>query len=141
MILSIFGSLYKNSWEGTRFILIYMLPILLIVHYWIYLRISKSNYLISYHFVLDALVFTLGLLRFLGLFPFSGHMLFLVYSVFTTQNRIYQLLAVILIIETTYFKLILWQDFNSWILGIIVSVPFVILYRFKYPQKNIDVRQ
>ena len=51
--------------------------------------------------------------------PFSGHMLFLTYTVLTIGRvRWYRRLAVVLLVETTIFKLWLWRDPYSWSIGL-----------------------
>ena len=72
---------------------------------------------------LDVLVFVLAAARF-GVgerLPFSGHMLFLTYTILTTRDRPYRWLALGLLVETTLFKLGLWSDPRSWSIGLLVG--------------------
>jgi len=74
--------------------------------------------------VLDVGVLVLALARF-GIgdtLPFSGRMLFLCYSLLTTSTRGYRLVALVLVLETTIFKLVLWQDPQSWGLGLALGI-------------------
>jgi hypothetical protein len=54
--------------------------------------------------------------------PFSGHMLFLTYSGLTTTARWYRWLALVLLAETTVFKLWVWRDVYSWSLGLVIGL-------------------
>lgn len=68
---------------------------------------------------MDAVAVVLGAMRFAGLsVPFSGHMLFFVYSALTTRSAPYLMMTVLLIAETTWYKLVTWRDPRSWALGI-----------------------
>jgi hypothetical protein len=63
-----------------------------------------------------------------GALPFSGHMLFLTYSLLTTPVRWYQVVAVLLIAETTGFKLGVWHDFASWSIGLATGLACAGVY-------------
>jgi hypothetical protein len=61
--------------------------------------------------------------------PFSGHMLFLVYSAMTTPLRWYRVMAALLIVLTTVFKFAVLKDPLSWSLGLVVGVLAALLHR------------
>jgi hypothetical protein len=74
---------------------------------------------------IDAAVTLLAFARFVigEVLPFSGHMLFLVYSLLAMPvSRGYRLLALALVAETTVFKLWIWRDPRSWAIGMVLGV-------------------
>lgn len=82
---------------------------------------------------IDVLVFLGALGRFVvgEILPFSGHMLFFIHSILTTKNRLFKTFAGLLILETTYIKLKIWHDYQSWGwgtgLGIVSGVAYLII--------------
>jgi hypothetical protein len=73
---------------------------------------------------IDATVFVLAMLRFVvgEVLPFSGHMLFLTYTGITVRASSYRWLVLLLLIETTIFKLVLWRDPRSWGIGLALGL-------------------
>jgi hypothetical protein len=86
---------------------------------WGGLRVAKLDSYARGQLALDATVFSAALARFaIGeVLPFSGHMLFFGYTLLTTQETWYRILCFLLILETTWFKLYLWKDWTTWIVG------------------------
>ncbi|MGC4033914.1 MAG: hypothetical protein QM754_19710 [Tepidisphaeraceae bacterium] len=79
--------------------------------------------------LLDAAVIVLCSLRMTApLVPMSGHMLLFVYAVVTTPGRLFRCVMVGLIVETTYFKLVLWGDVSSWMWGVLSGVAMGWMY-------------
>jgi hypothetical protein len=119
-----------NDWPATRFLTLYIAPILLAIPLWLRERLRVLELLTPANRMVDAAVLAVAAARFFGaVVPVSGHMLFLVYSAVTTPNRWYQLLAVALIIETTIFKLGVWGDPTTWGLGAAAGLVAGGLYR------------
>lgn len=110
-----------HTWPGRRFLLYYFAPIVSMAFFWGGLRLAKWDSYVRGHFVLDAVVFSAALARFVigEVLPFSGHMLFFGYTLLTIWEAWYRVLCVLLILETTWFKLYIWKDWKSWILGLV----------------------
>ena len=75
--------------------------------------------------MIDCLVVGLAASRVLGLFFFSGHVLFLVYSFLTTNNFGYRVFAACLIMETVIFKIFVWQDLFTPLAGLVIVAFFL----------------
>jgi hypothetical protein len=106
------------SWPEKRFLVFYLAPILSMAAAWACIKTgTPPPSLICLG--LDALVFAGALGRFVigEALPFSGHMLFFWHALLTTPSRIFRAAAAALILETTWFKLGIWKDYESWGLG------------------------
>jgi hypothetical protein len=81
--------------------------------------------------VVDAVVLALAFARFVtGLLPFSGHMLFLTYSLFARPvSPRYRWVALALLAETTVYKLWHWHDPRSWAIGLAAGMVAVAVGR------------
>ena len=112
-------AVFVHGWPAQRFLLFYVAPLFLAAPLWVDLRIGEGGLTLTRRSVTDGVVTVAAFLRFvLGtILPFSGHMLFLTYTGITTPQRWYRWLALVLILETTVFKLWLWRDRYSWSLG------------------------
>lgn len=110
--------------RGLRFFLLYVAPMLIATPIWLRLRLAEGPLSFSRRWLLDAVVVFVSALRGIGVpgLPFSGHTLFLTYSGIVTPHRGYRVLALLLMLETTVFKLWLWQDPKSWSLGIAAGI-------------------
>ena len=106
------------------FFLLYVAPMLVATPLWLRVRLAERPLAVSRPWLLDALVVFVSALRGIGVpgLPFSGHTLFLTYSAIVTTHRGYRILALLLMLETTVFKLWMWRDPQSWGLGIAVGV-------------------
>jgi len=127
LVLCGFGATYAlaawGSWPTARFLLAYAAPMCVAVPWWARERLRVSAQapgIAPSRVLLDVIVLVLAIARF-GIgetLPFSGHMLFLSYSFLTTSARGYRLMALVLLIETSIFKLLVWHDARSWALGL-----------------------
>jgi hypothetical protein len=104
---------------------LYVAPLFLAAPLWARQRLDMLEHLTARALVADVLVTSLAFARFVAgeRLPFSGHMLFLAYTLLTPGLASwYRLLAVVLLVETTVFKLWLWSDATSWALGLVLGV-------------------
>jgi hypothetical protein len=115
---------FIDGWPAQRYLVFYVAPLFFAATTWMRLRLDDGWPAMNTRFLLDVLVLGLSFLRFVigTLFPFSGHMLFLTYSALTIQHRGYRFLAVVLLLETTWFKLWLWRDPYTWLLGLVLGL-------------------
>lgn len=117
---------WLDSWEAARFLALYVAPLFLAAPLWARERLRAhmaTGGAPGWRPLLDGAVVLLSLARFvLGeVLPFSGHMLFLTYTVLLPASRAYHWLAAVLLVETTVFKLVLWADVSSWAIGLVVG--------------------
>jgi len=113
------GALVVDGWEARRFLLLYLAPFFVAFFAWARLRLDSLAESGRGALAVDVAAVALGALRFAGgPVPFSGHMMFFVFSALTTRSAAYRLLALALAVETTWFKLVSWRDPVSWALGI-----------------------
>lgn len=119
----------SSELRGLEFFFLYVAPMLIAAPWWVRVRLAERPLTISARWVLDAVVILLAALRAVGVpwLPFSGHTLFLTYSGIVTRHRGYRILALLLMLETTVFKLWLWRDPGSWSLGIAAGVMLAIV--------------
>jgi hypothetical protein len=108
-----------EGYAARRFLLLYIAPFFVAFFVWARIRFDALGRTSRGPLAVDALATVLGAVRFAGApVPFSGHMLFFIYSGLTTRSLPYGLLALALAAETTWFKLVVWRDPASWALGI-----------------------
>ncbi len=107
-----------------RMLLLYIAPLWFQAFLWLRARVAEPVLWKPSALATDVLVLGLSALRMipLPLFSYSGHMLFLVYTAFTTREQLYRYAAGVLLIETTVFKLWLWNDWASWSIGIALGL-------------------
>jgi hypothetical protein len=101
----------------------YVAPLFLAAPLWLRNRLAVPLRL-DVRSIVDAAVLSLSVARFVTgtILPFSGHTLFLTYSGLNVGSRAYRILALLLFVETTWFKLFLWRDTKSWGIGIAIGL-------------------
>ena len=120
---AVYAATVMTSWPAVRFLLLYVAPMCIAVPWWMRARLRTLNgegNVESWRAGADAAMLVLAMARFVvgAVLPWSGHMLFLSYSAITTDTRDYRIVAVLLLVETTVFKLLVWQDARSWAIGL-----------------------
>lgn len=120
-----------HSLEGSAFWAIYVAPMLAAVPFWARLRLAAVERIPIAARVFDVVVFFAALLRFIeiGGIPASGHTLFLTHAFVTVRDWRWRVIAVALLAMTTWFKLALWHDVRSWIVGIAAGLATGLLSR------------
>lgn len=115
--------------DGLRFLALYVAPMFLAAPIWVRIRLVGLEERRGRIRALDAIIFLLAVLRFIvgGALPFSGHMLFLTYTLVTVRAAGYRWLVGALLLETTVFKLIVWHDLYSWSIGLGLGLAAAIL--------------
>lgn len=125
-------SFFVREPAGKRFLLLYVAPLFAAAPLWVITRLHEYANRLGFSALIDAVVLVLSFARFvLGeILPFSGHMLFLTYSGATTSTNWYRWVAFVLFVETTWFKLVLWDDPRTWSAGLALGViAAAIFYR------------
>ena len=121
-------ALVADDWRARRFLLAYVAPFFVALPLWVRCRLAGAWP--GRVMAVDAVVVALAGLRFLGGFlPFSGHALFFTYSLVTERTGWYRALALLLLAETAYFKLVVWSDPRSFAAGILLGLAFAALHR------------
>lgn len=120
---------FVESWAERRYVTLYLAPLFAVFGWWARARMRDADAASPGRIVVDAVVVALAAARFAGGFlPLSGHMLFLTHAAGTTRGAL-RLAAVALLLETTWFKLMIWRDPASWGLGLAAGLAAVALYR------------
>ena len=117
--------LYRGDWPTQRFLIIYMAPLFAFGAGWARRRLRILPSLPPTVVALDAVAFVAGGLRAgggWGLLPYSGHMLFLIFVVFGVHQGRFRWSALALAAMTTWFKLVVWHDWQTWTLGLLAGV-------------------
>lgn len=136
--LSIFLWIQIEDWTFRQNTLLYNIPIALYCMLWcnILSQYRQSTPLVC--FFLDLSIFVLSIVRgysSFGILLYSGHTLFLVYTgVGWWFNRPIRYTALIICLQVIYWKWIIWDDHQSFFIGILFALPIVLL-RKKF-QKN-----
>lgn len=118
-VAAVLAGFLVEAGPARRFVVFYVAPMVLVFPLWARARLRTIETASAGRIALDAAVVVFAVLRTLtGALPFSGHMLFLTHSLLTTPSRWYRAVAVLLIAETTWFKLGMWNDFASWSIGL-----------------------
>lgn len=110
----------------------YVAPMTGLAPLWLRCRLGQLSDASASRVLLDALVLVLSATRsvpWITLLPFSGHALFLVYTLATTPDRLYRALAMAVLAETTFLKLVVWHDPTSWSVGLVAALGLVALHR------------
>jgi hypothetical protein len=113
------GALAVDGRDARVFLLLYIAPFFVAFFAWVRIRVGEIGGTSAGAWAVDALATVLAGTRLAGpLLPASGHMLFFAYSALATRSVPYRLLVLVLAAETTWFKLVVWDDFASWALGV-----------------------
>jgi len=118
-VAAVLAGFLVEAGPDRRFVVYYVAPMMFAFPLWARARLEAVETQPWARLALDAVVTALSIIRFVtGMFPFSGHMLFLTYTALTTPRRGYLALAALLIAETTVYKLVLMGDVKSWSFGL-----------------------
>ena len=122
---------FVGTWPDRWFWIVYVAPMLAAVPFWTRLRLAMVERIPTSARVLDGVVFLAAFLRFVevGGIPASGHTLFLTHSLVTVRDRRWLAIALALLAMTTWFKLALWHDPQSWGVGIAAGLATGVLAR------------
>jgi hypothetical protein len=126
MVLSVFLWIHVEDWLFRRNAILYNLPIALYCMFWCN-ELSRNRHTIPLScFLLDIIVVAIAILRgysSFGVLLFSGHVLFLVYAgCGCWQNRFLRYGSLLILIQVAYWKFVLWNDWRSFTLGIVVGL-------------------
>jgi hypothetical protein len=101
---------------AVAFLVAYVAPLVIAAPLWLRGRLEVP----MRTRVVDIVVLALAFARFVtGLLPFSGHMLFVTYSLLARPvSPRYRWVAGALLVETTLYKLWQWHDPRSWGIGL-----------------------
>lgn len=105
-----------------------------IFFYWLKFKLDENHFFDIRILGLDGLAVLLTAVRLIGLLYHSGHVLFLLYSILTTQNKTYRLLCIPMILVTVYFKIFYWSDFITPVIGTIIAL-ILVYFRNQIVQK------
>ena len=123
------ASFYFEDWRVRRYLLFYVAPLVSTFLFWMWIRFGLERVRRRELIILDLVVVGLALLRAItGVIPFSGHMLFIVYSGLLQKQMWYRFMVLVLLVDTTYFKLVIWNDPLSWSMGALLRMAFAIWY-------------
>lgn len=134
-LLPLVLALHARDWPSQRYFGLYVTPLFVAGPLWLRERLAERPLRADVAWGIDLTVFALAVLRFAtgSLLPFSGHMLFLTYTLLVTRAPWYRALALALALGTAWFKLALWHDPRSFALGIaggaLAAAAFVLATR------------
>ncbi len=139
--LLLFKDLYYYTWDEKMETIIYSIPMVFIFFLWIRYRLDERYIFEHQFFLIDISVVGLAAIRIFGLLFHSGHVLFLLYTLITTNNRTYQWIAGIMLAFTICLKLFYWNDFVTPLTGAALALFFAWLrnrFQKKAPYTNVN---
>lgn len=117
-----------DGWEAKRFLLCYMAPFFPAFFLWTRCWLDEIEQQRPAALVVDVVAVVLAATRMMGTWlPVSGHMLFYAYAGLTTRSRALQVLIGGLAATAAWFKLVLWDDWRSFALGIAAGLVLAAL--------------
>ena len=121
--------LYKDlayyEFEEKTVDIFYNVPMVFVFFVWIKCKIEEKEIVHLQLVFIDLLVLFFVSVRMFGLMYHSGHVLFLLYSFLTTENKFYQAICVLMMLVTIYFKFFFWSDFITPTVGTIMALFFI----------------
>lgn len=126
--------LYFYTWDEKMETIIYSIPMVFIFFLWLRFRLDEQNIFQHQLLLIDATVVALAGVRILGLLFHSGHVLFLLYTIMTAQNKSYQWIAILMLGFTIYLKIFYWGDFLTPTIGGLIAFLFIWI-RKKYSKR------
>jgi hypothetical protein len=122
------GAAGVDGWDAKRFLLFYMAPFFPAFFLWARRWMEGIEQQRPATLVVDAVAVVLAATRMMGTWlPMSGHMLFYAYAGLTTRSRELQVLVGMLAAVAAWFKLVLWSDGRSFVLGIAAGLALAAL--------------
>jgi len=123
--LLLFRDLYSADWMDKKVSIFYNIPMIFIFFLWLNYKIQEKEIVYLKVIGVDLIVLFFTLVRLFGLMYHSGHVLFLLYSFLTTENKFYRIICFIMLLVTAYFKFFIWSDFITPTVGIVMALIFV----------------
>lgn len=111
-------------YEGEReyYRLYYFVPVSVPIVLFIFDRLTRHEQLSKLTYFLDVLIMIVSLVRvYYPIFFYSGHALFLSYALFTTKNRACLIAAFLVLVQTAYIKIFLWEPDYSLAGGLVLG--------------------
>lgn len=111
--------------DHAFFFIVYLSPLPPTGALWLRLRFRTLDRLTDQEILLDLSTFGLAALRSAGgwgIIPYSGHMVFLTYSILRTPQLGYRLLAAALLLMTTAYKFRISHDISGWVVGLALGM-------------------
>jgi len=115
----------ERAWEDPQrlWMALYIAPIYVLAFAWAAVAAGQRRFLRPRGLAVDAVV--VGLARSRGIvpiFPGSGHVLFLLYTVLVTRSLAYRLAAIAFLAVSLAMKLVLWHDVVTPLVGAAAAV-------------------
>lgn len=112
----------------------YVVPMIIFAAALVDDRLAHGQQLRAAGTALDAAVILIAASRLLtSRFPYSGHMVLLVYGLMTACGRPMRILAVVLLIHATALKLLAWHDPVTWSIGAVMGYLFARFHKRSAP--------
>lgn len=115
------------SWDPSSLSVRYLAPIYGLFFLWVSLRLRTWARMPRAQWIPDLSAALLAASRTcVPVIPFSGHALFLAYTLATTPSRVYRVLALLFLVDTIYLKLVVWSAPWSLLAGLCIAVVLTI---------------
>lgn len=122
------GAAMVDGWEAKRFLLLYMAPFFPAFFLWARGWLNETEQQRPAALVVDVVAVVLAATRMMGTWlPVSGHVLFYAYAGLTTRSRALRVLIGTLAAAAAWFKLVIWDDWESFGLGIAAGLALAAL--------------
>jgi hypothetical protein len=106
----------------------YFVPLMVPMIAFMFERVEHTREANFFQHGVDFLVFGLAVGRVVGDVPFiSGHTLLLSYALLSSKSRIVRISAILVLAQTLYLKYVVWHDFVSSDVGIVMGCALALL--------------
>ena len=123
--LLLIKDLYFYSWEEKKETIVYSIPMVFIFFLWLRYRLGEDRIFEHQLVLIDAVVVGLAAIRILGWLFHSGHVLFLLYTLRTTENKVYKWVLGLMLVFTLMLKFFYWGDFITPTIGAGMAIFFI----------------
>ena len=101
----------------------YVTPIIVPFATFLFDRAERRQQITNLQRIVDVLVVGTAMWRVIGQVPYvSGHTLFLTHALLTTQSRVAQITAALVLLQVLYLKYIVWGDWITSTNGIAIGL-------------------
>jgi hypothetical protein len=114
---------FKTDGFVRSWLIWYIMPVGIVFAAFILDRLKELGHTSIQSLIIDLVVVLLSLARVVTHIPYySGHALFLIYTLLSAKLRVVKILAMIVLLQVVYLKLVKWNDWVTLIVGAIVGI-------------------
>ena len=114
--------IYKTDGIVLSWLIWYIMPVGVVFTAFILDRVKELGHTPVQYLFLDLIVVLLSLARVVTYIPFySGHAIFLSYTLLSARLRMVKILAMAVLLQVVYLKLVRWNDWVTLVMGVLAG--------------------